>query len=336
MRDAIRKLPRDSPLRELIEDSLRLHRPTAQDFTRLLSALQPQCRWGGRAAFLWTFEWPEPLVAAWALGQAKLSPEQEAAAATALCEAVEACPVRSMESAARRAGVCFGLIAALTLALFGWLFFSNSLQQRDALFLFLLCLMAALLTYAPFILAWTCYEERQRSFLLRETAIAGLERLRAAESVGTLAWAALDPNQRIRKAAHRALHQTLPGLTAAHYGHLPSETIPRLCRLLDRLSLRAGGFTETLTLQLLTALEMAGDGRAVRSVQRLAEKGAGARQQEARRILPLLRERLERENDQGMLLRIAAPPAGPDSLLRPTSGTETTPPEELLRPRPLP
>src|SRR5262249_32296509 len=124
-----------------------------------------------------------------------------------------------------------------------------------------------------------------------------------------------------RTAALPALRSALSTVTPEHYGRLGSACVPNLCRALEYAD-------QSLHVEILEALEKIGDGRAVPTVRRLAQKGSPT----AARILPALLARQLQENESKMLLRSASlSSATPKELLRPASETSTTEPQQLLR-----
>jgi hypothetical protein len=130
----------------------------------------------------------------------------------------------------------------------------------------------------------------------------------------------------VREAAAEALPSILAALTPEHYGRLPIEAMPKLCRTLYHPD-------DSLVMRVLEALEIVGDGRAVTDVERMVTRGRTPQlRTEAARILPVLKERQSRENAPFVLLRASAAPAEtPDILLRPALNAPATEPQELLR-----
>lgn len=131
----------------------------------------------------------------------------------------------------------------------------------------------------------------------------------------------------VRRAAAHWLPLPLARLDyEAHYGRLPTATVPNLCHALTLAD-------EPLALDILQALEKIGDGRAVMTVERLTTRGKTPRiQAAAQRVFPILEQRQRDENAPRTLLRASAPVATPQNvLLRPAMNTAQEPPEELLR-----
>jgi hypothetical protein len=91
---------------------------------------------------------------------------------------------------------------------------------------------------------------------------------------------------------------------------------------------------EALLLVVLEALGRVGDGRAVLPVERLEKKGRTAQiRRAAAAILPILRDRQDKENAHATLLRASTTPNdAPNVLLRPAHFVQDGSPLELLRP----
>lgn len=133
-------------------------------------------------------------------------------------------------------------------------------------------------------------------------------------------------NRLLNRAVARALPPILAALTPVHYGHLPDAIVPHLCKMLSLPD-------DALVMRVLEALEKMGDGRAVSAVAPIVTQGRTAAIRTAvQRILPILQERQQRENEQSMLLRASSAPAvSPEELLRPATHSPETKPETLLR-----
>jgi len=277
-----------------------------------------------------TAPWKERQVAAWTLGWTEFDLKQQPAAIRALLDVLEnRLPVdpgrygrmlqRSLFSLSVGCAGSILLVVILSMLYFG--------QGRFHAWSGILMVLLAVGAWIGGLFGSLIYED-SRVDRVRATGVTALGRLHAPESVGALAKAALEPSQRVRTAAIPALRAVLRRLTPNHYGQLGAEAVPGLCRLL-------GQADEGLTLHLLEALEKVGDGRAVRPVEHLLSGvHTSLVRRTAERILPLLRERQQRENESQMLLRGASePPAAPEHLLRPTyPGTPSNAPKQLLRP----
>jgi hypothetical protein len=168
-----------------------------------------------------------------------------------------------------------------------------------------------------------------RSNRVRRAALKALGHFDAPESVGALAGAASDLSPKVRAEAVKALKSVMPALREDHYGRLSPETVPRLCRLLAHRN-------EPLVLMVLEALEKVGDSRACSPVAHVANRGRTPLLREAaERILPVLHQRRQQENDPDTLLRAAEGSAAPETLLRAVQSAAQSAPQSLLRPSAL-
>lgn len=199
------------------------------------------------------------------------------------------------------------------------------------------------LILSPLVLPFSRALEARRQNRVRAAAVMALGNQLVPESIGAVAAAYNDAmgrlstvaNRPLREAAARAMPALLVTLTPDHYGRLDAQAVPNLCRALEWTDRQgtASAEEELLTLHLLEALGKVGDGRAVASVQRVAEESHSPNCRTlAERILPVLKERQLRENESQMLLRgTLVPVAGTDVLLRPASAAAETEPKQLLR-----
>ncbi|HLK57757.1 MAG TPA: hypothetical protein VKU00_14420 [Chthonomonadaceae bacterium] len=138
--------------------------------------------------------------------------------------------------------------------------------------------------------------------------------------------AVLDRNQIIHNSARNALERILPRITTSLYGQLPSDTVPNLCRLLNHTD-------ENFVLQILVAIGSIGDGRAVYPVEQTIKHAKTPHVREAaEQILPILKERQNRENASATLIRASNKiDATPDVLLHPATTYTEAQKEQLLR-----
>ena len=175
---------------------------------------------------------------------------------------------------------------------------------------------------------------RHRRKQLRLACAVTLRKLRQPESVRAFA-VATRSRKEYDVIAHNALLEILPLLTPEHYGRLEATSVPELTQLLRTASLPPGTliYSEPLCETVLDALAKIGDGRAVRPVQRLADKCRDRKiREKAIEILPILLERRGREQAHSMLLRGASAPAASEKeLLRAANSAPETAPELLLR-----
>lgn len=291
--------------------------------------------------------WREQMLCAWLLGHAPLTSEQQAEAARELGKVARnryAPKGEQFRAPLRMAGMwslpCSAVgAAAITLQVFIPSIINKPMVVDIWVFLFMsVVTFFALLIPVFGVLA--CLEgiaNVHRLNRVRIAAILALARLQTPYAVGSLARATLNAIPAIRSVAEESLRVCLPQITSEHYARLDADTVPALCRLLNVKKERLfanHAHTEQLVLGVLEALGKIGDGSAVRPVESVAEDGwTDAVRNMARDILPILRERQQQENDPRLLLRGSTPPqTGSYQLLRPTSDTSHTPPEQLLRP----
>ena len=130
----------------------------------------------------------------------------------------------------------------------------------------------------------------------------------------------------VRDAATSALAKVTANLRPDHYGTLPGDTIPSLCKALDWANSDA-------KLVILNALAVIGDGRAIASVERLERKpptpdvGTAASD-----LLPILRHRDMESKAPTQLLRSSIQAnEGEQELLRAAASASADDPDMLLR-----
>lgn len=290
--------------------------------------------------------WRERTVAAWLLGLIPQDEEQRRNAARWLCKVLGGTHPESQNEAwkehsqgtLRYIGVVLLILLACGLAgtiihpLFIWipiivLFGIITLIPGMILFLlFVTCIGAVL--WAPIAIISELHFEQ-----IRAAAITALGRLRVPESVSILSRSAWDGSPRVSEAAKVALRKVIPTLTPNHYGALSADTTPNLARLLHEWDVLYEQ-DEDFAREVLAALEKVGDGRAVKSVERIAEEGPTEQlKQAAAAVLPILQERQQKEKDARLLLRAAQAPEDPSHiLLRPAGGPPEADTQQLLRP----
>ncbi|MCS6775213.1 MAG: hypothetical protein RMJ43_07950 [Chloroherpetonaceae bacterium] len=307
---------------------------------------------------LWVSEtrWRERAFAAWTLGQMDLAPSERSTAANALAHLITnrmrtsgtSLGSRALRALQRTAMLTTaGFTAVLLLFLFGC-FVTSPLIDAEQLFWMFLSVPLAILgglacsVYVlPVVLPLSLALDAARNNFVRATAVTALGRLRVPERVGVLAHALADGNGRVRDAAEAALYAVLPLLTTEHYGRLPADTVPGLCKALGHLyhitpfaGSVEGTRREQLLVLLIEALGKVGDGRAAPLMEWLAGESMLPRVQSAAvAVLPVLRERQRQESDRDALLRaVSAPVATSQELLRPVTGCTGGDPQQLLRP----
>src|SRR5262249_8359417 len=125
-----------------------------------------------------------------------------------------------------------------------------------------------------------------------------------------------------------SLQRLLPLLTSGHYGQLGPQTVPDLCRSLEYYANSA-----PFCLAILDALIKVGDGRAIKTVQKIADETPFSTvRAAAQNLLPILYERQRQEAEPQMLLRATQAPQTPsEQLLRPSQEKQEADAEVLLR-----
>jgi hypothetical protein len=271
--------------------------------------------------------WRRRQVAAWTLAHIPLDDEQKVLASHALCLVLDQ---NLPYDTSRMFRLCVRWVSTV-LALAGGLALLTTLGDNiDAsawLYNVLVAAFAmAILSTLFFMPAASLVADDRRVNRVRAEAAWSLGLLRQAESVDALA-AVVGPLSGLRRPALTSLLAILPLLTPEHYGQLKTPTVPNLCQhVLTQAD-------DDLVLAALTALERAGDGRAVAPVKLLCHESVREPiRGRALNVLPILQERQDRERASGMLLRGAeAPVATPDQLVRPVDAESFTPSEQLLR-----
>ena len=167
---------------------------------------------------------------------------------------------------------------------------------------------------------------------VRAEAAKTLAKLQMPESVKALARASRHISLG-QEFVRGGLMRILPTLTEAQYKFIGADATPELCALLTH-SIYDAPYAKTI----LAAIGKVGDGRAVRTVEKLANlRRESPLRDQAAALLPILTARREQENHAALLLRgSSAPPVEAGELLRPASSSAPTPPETLLRPAPEP
>ncbi len=166
--------------------------------------------------------------------------------------------------------------------------------------------------------------DKLQSHKMHSAAAEALGHIGNASSVLPLAIAARETT--LEFATHPALEKLLPLIQPGHYPDVSKDLTPALTRLLTE----AEG---NLVLELLKALQRAGNGSAVEPIERLLISSRynenSAIREAMDHALVVLRDRREKEQNAERLLRPSDAPG--ENLLRP-AGAVTTPDDELLRP----
>ncbi len=285
--------------------------------------------------------WRESLLAVSLLGQIELPEKQAPSALKELGELLDRqarkpsqlFSHRSAHSSRRAFFLALGVSGLI--AIFHRMGFPMVNADDTLLTLLILFCVSMPVLWAVFkaaLLPFSMALDASRGARVRAAAARTLGRWRSPRSAAALAKAAHDPASVVRLEALKALPGVLANLTDAHYGTLPSETVPALCRLLEGRGLLGLDTTQRWRVQILAALEKVGDGRAVATVAPLAHHSHIPEiQREAQRVLPTLESRLREEQSRQTLLRSSLPPQEPfRELLHPVSEAVSLQ-EELLR-----
>ncbi|HLK57208.1 MAG TPA: hypothetical protein VKU00_11615 [Chthonomonadaceae bacterium] len=316
--DLIGRLPKESPIREWAMGLLIGITPPEESIPVFIEILERQP--GGLWWNLSTLRlWREQAVAAWALGQVSLTPEQTDAAVTALVRMLWRTP--SDKNSLLRAGLVSVVLGLIT-AVFGGLIAVFARFFPTAAFMTLVVIVCG---WVVSLTQCTQVEHNHQRVVQRFAAIS-LGKLPTLLSIEALIATALETGLGLRGVARETLVRVLPELTSAYYGHLRPLTVPNLCRLLQ-----SGG--PALVKQVLIALGKVGDGRALRPVEALAKQQNGSPLRNIiEEVLPILQERKRMEDAPRNLLRASDQPfATLEVLLRPAMDTGEAQPEQLLR-----
>jgi len=298
---AIRALRKDNPLRLQAEMVLTDPTTAVDDIRPILGALTSR----------WIRKRSKIAAAAWIVSNADVSGEQRKIISEDLCD--------SLRYNMSRSNGGFGLywVYPLYVAVVLELYVVYRLGVCSALF----CLGYAVYLLATF--ANSKYGFGSKLMQSRLT-LEVLGKLGQPASLGTIATAI--KHAAVRDAASSALAKVTANLGPEHYGILPGDTVPALCQAIAKADVQS-------TLVILTALTYIGDGRAFKTVERLAQNppnreiGIAASQ-----LLPILRQRMIENNAPIQLLRAGTRPHNEEHhLLRAASGANTDDPDILLR-----
>ena len=283
------------------------------------------------------YRWRERTTATLALRQIAMTPTQARYAARVLGDimnseetlGLDAHRKRSLAEARHTAGLVGAIIAGVFLM--GFTIQTGIMPEwlHQVIFNFGLLLLGTSLLWLPALILL----EQRRQIQMRIEGAVTLRTLKLPESVRAMAVLAHSRKYYV-SIAQEALIEILPLLTPEHYGRLETATVPELCLLLRNASVISGLlYPAPLCEAVLNALAKIGDGRAVKPVQKFAEKcPVPSLRTKAAEVLPILLERKAREEAPGILLRGASAPAAPGKeLLRAASSAPETAPELLLR-----
>ena len=313
-------------------------RPDTQDFDALIEIMRDKKQG----------LWREQVVAAWVLGRAKLTEEQQKVAAEALAYRLDYSG--QTRGQWQRSNVKTGIVNGCSWA-----------SSIFSLFLIFLAIVLPIQQFLPprIVLLLPTFTGSFWVSLLatlvvpfftvaHQVNITKKVRLEVARSLGSLGRAEgvpalLRASQELEFFLHigqESLERTLPSLTyERHYGTLGSEVVPLLCRLMDRSNDFEKDSATRWKLVLLGALEQMGDARALSSLTRLSRQTSPHPSMEEAhefhkklaQVLDTVQKRADRETEQATLLRGSEAPVLPGTLLRSYEGVIETPPEQLLR-----
>ena len=318
---------RTSLISDFVQNELATTRPDEKTFTALRDAIVDRIN----------PNWREQTVAAWALGKADLTAEQQKEATELLAFLLDYSGRTRGQWRGDNVGtgiayaIGWSVLSVLFMVVIGSVFaYYNPLLIPGIM----IGVFALIITpLVPFI---TVGNLASITNTVRLEAARSLSSFKSAEGVPSLLRASQNTDF-FWEVGIYALRATLPSLTfEEHYGNLGSDVVPNLCRLLNlSLDLRTIQAREW-QLVLLDALEKVGDARALPQLTRLAQEGTSTQGNPAvpekiAQVLKVLQARIARETEQATLLRGSEAPVLPDTLLRSYEGVIETPPEQLLR-----
>jgi hypothetical protein len=279
-----------------------------------------------RTPFSWC--WREREAAAWALGEAALSPKQAEKAVRALESAAtlsdeeKGSPGRTgphLLRLATTAAILTAVVPGREIARIpGTGDKASAILAGLVVFSFLAALPVLTLSY---------FVERDRLRAVRAVATRALGNFGTASSLSVALINASDHGACVSTAALDVLPRILDRVAAGTPQSFPADEARRLCKLLN-------SDREQLVISILNALGRAGGGSAVLPVERLVKKGSTeAVRRLAEETLPILQERLRAEQAPAVLLRASQPPAADSTeLLRAARAEPQVDPNTLLRP----
>jgi len=324
----IKSLKEDSPVRQSAEAIIHGQDLSEEQISLILKAIE-------KPRF---FCWKEQTVAAWALGRLQPTLAEHSSIVPRLGVLLNESEWPSIASdymylsllCWRIFYISFPLALVMTLCtVIVMQFMKVAGQDWSMLFLqnFRQNLLAiSLLASLPVILISSNVTPNRVNSVRTEVARA-LGRLGAVQSIPVLVEALIHANNRaLEDAARESLASLFLLLTEENYGRLPARATPSLCQIMKQPG-------EPLALLALEALGKVGDGQAVQPVISMAQSGPTADLREmAERILPLLRERQQQEEERKDLLRASdVPQTAFQSLLHPARHVQQTEQEQLLR-----
>lgn len=251
------------------------------------------------------------VAAAWIVSNANWSGEQRETISQELC--------KSLRWAMSGWSGGFGL---------SWLYLVYVVATLElfAVYYFGLGTAFALLSFAAYMLVCLLLTKRETfsKLIQARVTLEALSKLADPTSLGTSANAT--KHAVVRDAATSALAKITANLRPEHFGAVPNDTVPSLCNALD--------WANTAESQvILNALAVIGDGRAIKTIERLSQNpptpeiGTAALE-----LLPILRQREIESKAPAQLLRAGSRPQDKESeLLRAVAAGGEHDPNVLLR-----
>ena len=331
-------LPRKHWLRLLADDLLNGNIPEEYDFQQLLKTAREKGMFN-----------PRPAIAAWVLGELQLSEVQKSEATLALSLNI---PSEMVHNKLWRNKLLFRNFMTYIVVVYGPLLLiryyihqkineltlsPQSYDHPDTIFhnlMFLLILSSFALFSETIIFAVFTNFRIVRS----QYSILKMER---PEGIGAIAWRwliFLRNNESFtvsnkNSAYKQFFERTVSKVEPKHLGALGPRAMPRLSKLLQILNRLKTTDTEPLILSILHALQLAGDGTVIPTLESLTKNGRSeAVKSAAAEALPVILERAEQLQKSGTLLRPSSDGLNQQELLRAASSQSELNPETLLRP----
>ena len=301
------------------------------------------------------FDWRERIVAAWTLGRADLTPEQQQIARQRLGDLVRGktregrmvfdIPFGTLIfysfvwfcgciGAAVAQAALIGLISSLVspIALQEnplWTALGNGLA-------FTAISTLAFTLLSPIFGIYRAAQQRNRTRSVRVESARALGRIGGVGGVSALLHASRNPLF-FNEVGKRSLEAVLPCLTEADYGTLEADAVPTLCLLLDPRNIGYRNSEEAWQLLLLDALAKVGNAHALKPLEQYRQHQSNLLltnyADRAALALSTIEARLVHETERVTLLRGSESPVDPKTLLRPSKYTASNEEEkQLLRP----
>jgi hypothetical protein len=284
----------------------------------------------------WDGAWRERFLAVTAIRAAHLSAEERAAAASSLASELVDSGFRPVSRAAARlshagmrtfvalvvaaavfmiTGTVYGLIKTLRDELPAFFLWKTALVVLDAV-----CGLAAAGIVAAF--PATLVADTRRNRRWRQLATMTLGDLGGPDAASALASLAAKDSERKNPTLWKAYGIALPTLRESDYGRLHSRATQNVCSTLALT--RIEPTDDQMAMEILRALEVAGNGSGADAVKQFAEDPSVDEEptRAAYRTLGVLEERFRAERQANRLLRSAERPDESSSLMRPAESSD--------------